>query len=79
MRKNKFLTIFIIFLVSVFSILSSCTKSAKYDIAILKGKIVAGDGNPWYKADIGIKNKKIVFIGNINEQDAEEIINAEIR
>ncbi len=38
------------------------------DLLIKNGKIVDGTGNPWYKADIGIKDDKIVKIKhNINE------------
>ena len=47
-----------------------------YDIAVLNGTIVAGDGNPWYKADIGIKNERIVYIGKLMPADAKQVIDA---
>ncbi|MCS7364361.1 MAG: D-aminoacylase [archaeon GB-1867-035] len=47
------------------------------DTLIIKGKIVDGTGNPWFKADIGIKNGKIVLIGKKLKQDAEQIISAD--
>ncbi len=34
-----------------------------FDVLIKNGRIIDGCGNPWYKADIGISNGKIVAIG----------------
>ena len=36
-----------------------------FDYLILDGKIVDGSGNPWYKADLGIKDGRIEAIGNL--------------
>ena len=48
-----------------------------YELIIKNGFIVDGSGNPWYKADIGIKNGKIMAIGCcIDEKDGDHIINA---
>jgi len=45
------------------------------DIIIKEGSVVSGTGNPWYKADIGIKGDRISKIGIITDE-AEKIINA---
>ena len=51
-----------------------------YDFIIKNGKIVDGAGNPWYRADIGIKDGFIAKIGHIlndtanNEIDAKGLI-----
>ena len=48
-----------------------------YELIIKNGYIVDGSGNPWYRADIGIKDGKIATIGCcINEKDGDNIINA---
>ncbi len=47
-----------------------------FDILIKNGRIVDGTGNPWFKADLGIKDGKIVKIGRIQKNEAEYIINA---
>jgi len=47
-----------------------------YELIIKNGYIVDGSGNPWYKADIGIKDEKIATIGYINEKDGDNLINA---
>ena len=46
------------------------------DIIIKNGYIVDGSGNPWFKKDIGIKNRVIEKIGNLNFVKAKTIINA---
>lgn len=47
-----------------------------YELIIKNGYIVDGSGNPWYKADIGIKDGKIATIGRcINKKDGDHIIN----
>ncbi len=48
-----------------------------FDLLIKNGKIVNGTGNPWFKADIGIKNGKIEKIGRLDSADAEKILDAE--
>jgi N-acyl-D-aspartate/D-glutamate deacylase len=48
-----------------------------FDTIILNGKVIDGNGNPWFKADIGIKNGKILKVGNLRFSKAEKIINAE--
>jgi N-acyl-D-amino-acid deacylase len=49
---------------------------AEYDVVILGGKIVDGTGNPWYNADVGIKDGRIARIGSLNRADAEKSIDA---
>lgn len=44
-----------------------------YDIIITNGKVVDGSGNPWFNADIGIKDGIIQKIGQIKLKDAEII------
>ncbi len=48
-----------------------------FDILIKDGMVIDGSGNPWYKADIGVKQGKIVSIAHSLEDDhAKEVVNA---
>ncbi|MHA1155517.1 MAG: N-acyl-D-amino-acid deacylase family protein [Candidatus Heimdallarchaeota archaeon] len=48
-----------------------------YDIIIRNGKIIDGTGNPGFKADLGIKDSKICFIGLLDKDErASKIIDA---
>jgi len=46
-----------------------------FDVLIKGGRIIDGTGNPWFKADIGIKEDKISEIGHL-KSDADKIIEA---
>jgi N-acyl-D-amino-acid deacylase len=63
---------------TIFFSLFSCTSPKKsYDLVIKNGLIVDGTGNPWFRADIGIKNKKVSKIGCIDKNQAERLIDAQ--
>ena len=47
-----------------------------YDLLIRNGRIVDGTGNPWYRADIGVKNGTVTDIGRL-EDKAERVIDAD--
>jgi len=77
MRK-KFLVFLLITGVLILCLLFiNCKQIKPYDICIKNARIISGDGNPWFKADIGIKNEKISFIGRLSEKQAPKVINAE--
>lgn len=48
----------------------SCQKSPKYDTIIKNGMVYDGDGKAPFKADIGIKNDTIAFIGDLSSETA---------
>lgn len=61
--------------VSIFT-QNSRQKVPKFDILITDGKVIDGTGNPWFYADIGIKDKKIVAVGKFPTAQAKQIIRA---
>lgn len=50
--------------------------SKGFDLLIKNGNIIDGSGKKEFTADIGIKNGKIIEIGNLNSTDAEFIVDA---
>lgn len=48
-----------------------------FDIIVRKGRIIDGAGNPWFLADVSVKDGKILKIGDLRSGDAERIIDAE--
>ncbi|MFZ5918033.1 MAG: N-acyl-D-amino-acid deacylase family protein [Chloroflexota bacterium] len=46
------------------------------ELSILNGKVIDGAGNPWYRANIGVKDGRIVAIGR-EVGEAERIIDAQ--
>jgi len=47
-----------------------------FDVIIKNGYLIDGTGNPWFKADIGIKSGKLMEIGELSSGDANRIIDA---
>jgi N-acyl-D-amino-acid deacylase len=46
------------------------------DILIRNGRVIDGAGNPWYRADVGVKDSKIYAIGKLGKADAKKTIDA---
>ncbi|MBT9133763.1 MAG: D-aminoacylase [Firmicutes bacterium] len=47
-----------------------------FDLVIRNGRIIDGSGNPWYRADIGIRDGKIAYIGKIAPGEHEQEVDA---
>ncbi len=43
-----------------------------YDLVIINGRVVDGAGNPWFRADVAIKDGRIARIGQIAPGLAED-------
>ena len=54
----------------------STATDARLDIVIKGGRVVDGSGAPWYVADVGIDDGRIVQIGRIDGDTAETVIDA---
>lgn len=47
-----------------------------FDTIIRNGRVFDGAGNPWFKADVGIKDRTIARIGDLSSAEAHRIIEA---
>lgn len=54
----------------------SAEQPKPYDLVLLNGRIVDGSGAPWYYADLGIANGKIVKIGRLTAEQGTTVIDA---
>jgi len=48
----------------------------RFDLLIKGGRVLDGSGNPWFYADIGIKNGMIAGVGHFDEASAHRTLNA---
>ena len=48
----------------------------QYDLIITNGRIIDGSGNPWFRADIGIKDGQVRRIGKLDKANAARVIDA---
>ena len=49
---------------------------AELDVAIRRGKVLDGSGNPWVHADVGVKDGRIAVVGRIRSGEASREIDA---
>ena len=49
---------------------------SSYDLVIRGGRVVDGSGNPWFYADVGIRDGRIVTVGQLASADATHVIDA---
>lgn len=54
----------------------SAAEPPALDLVIRSGRIVDGSGAPWYRADVGIRDGKIVRIGQLQTENAKREIDA---
>jgi N-acyl-D-amino-acid deacylase len=47
-----------------------------FDVVIVNGHIVDGTGSPWYSGQIGIRNGRVVVIGNLEAAPRKQTIDA---
>ena len=66
----------IVFAAASGSLLCSAQTSPSFDLVITNGHIIDGTGSPWYSGDLGIRDGKIVAIGNLTQGDRKRSIDA---
>lgn len=61
-------------------LLFACSISgADYDLLIRNARVVDGTGNPWYRADVAVRDGRIAAIGSIDPDKASRVIDASNR
>ncbi len=51
--------------------------AADFDLIISRGRIVDGTGNPWFEADIAIKDGRVAEIGRLDQSRAAKTLGAQ--
>jgi N-acyl-D-amino-acid deacylase len=60
----------------IFLLLSVPLAAADFDWVIRNARVADGTGNPWYVADVGVKDGKIAAIGDLTNASADRIVDA---
>jgi N-acyl-D-amino-acid deacylase len=57
-------------------LVAAAVPQARFDILIVNGRVLDGSGNPWIRADIGIRDDRIAAIGRLTGASATTVIDA---
>jgi N-acyl-D-amino-acid deacylase len=58
------------------AILLGATPQERFDVLIVNGRVLDGSGNPWIRADVGIRGDRIAAIGRLAGATAATVIDA---
>jgi len=61
----------------LFLFLSLPTEAQDLDLVIRNGKVLDGTGNPWFLADLGVKDGRIAAVGDLSKTKARRTIDAQ--
>jgi N-acyl-D-amino-acid deacylase len=50
--------------------------AADFDVVIRNGRVVDGAGNPWFRADVGVRGGRIAAVGRLGDKSADRVIDA---
>jgi len=75
----KLLLVIVVLVAAIQSVWSQSPGSAaqSFDVVITNGHIIDGTGSPWYSGDIGIRDGKILAIGNLGGASRKQTIDAQ--
>lgn len=61
---------------SVFLLIACLAPAQDFDVLIRGGRLVDGTGNPWRRADVGIRGDRIAAVGDLKGRTAKTVIEA---
>jgi len=59
------------------AVLAGGLAAQDFDLLIVGGRVVDGSGNPWFRADVGIRDGRIAALGRLGSSGARRVLNAE--
>ncbi|MDX1494394.1 MAG: amidohydrolase family protein, partial [Longimicrobiales bacterium] len=55
---------------------ASAQDDGPFDLLIRGGRVLDGTGNPWFRADIGVRDGRIVAVGMLPDATADRVVDA---
>jgi N-acyl-D-aspartate/D-glutamate deacylase len=74
MKRLFWFFVWLVFFLTVTS--SAVAQEQSYDVLIKNGHLLDGSSNPWYQADVALKENRIAALGELSEAKADTVIDA---
>lgn len=75
--KRTALTAVLAFTISLVTPLAARAQdTGPFDMLVLGGRVLDGTGNPWFRADIGVRDGRIVAVGMLDNATADRVVDA---
>ena len=75
MMRN--LLVLLVLILPATSVVSQTKNAQSFDLIFRGGRVVDGTGNPWVRADVGVRGDRIARIGDLSDAVARREIDAE--
>ena len=60
----------------ILSLILAAPAQESFDVIIRGGKVIDGSGNPWFRADVGVRGDRVARIGDLSNSSAARVIEA---
>ena len=55
---------------------ASAQVEERFDLIVRGGRVVDGTGNPWIRADVGVRGDRIAAVGDLADAAADRVVDA---
>jgi N-acyl-D-amino-acid deacylase len=63
--------------VFLLTVLQQSPADEPFDLLLTGGRVIDGTGNPWFRADVGVRDGRIVAVGNLAGRKADRTLDVE--